>query len=466
MLGHLLKPEYEELLRKKDWESLRVAFEDVDPADIAEVLEDLPPEDSGVLFRILPRDVAGSSFGYLPLEQQTEIVQTLGSEAIAGLLNEMSPDDRTRLFGELPAEVTKRALAQLKPEELKVARALLGYPEGSAGRFMTPKYLALKPSLSAQEALAYLRTHGKGVETLNTLYVVDDQGVVLFDLRLGDLVMAAPEARVGDLEGRALVSIPATADRDEVLATFEKYARAALPVTDSRGVMVGIITADDVLEVAEEKATEEIQKLGGMEALDAPYLEIGALEMLKKRGGWLSILLVGEMLTTTAMTYFESAIEKAVVLALFVPLIISSGGNSGSQATSIIIRALAVQEIELRDWRRVFLRELRSGLMLGLLLGVIGLLRVVLWERLHQAGWLHDGYGEHYLLVAMTVGGSLTGVVLFGSLAGSMLPFLLRRLGLDPATASAPFVATLVDVTGILIYFGLATLLLGSTLLS
>lgn len=466
MLGHLLKPEYEELLRKKDWESLRVAFEDVDPADIAEVLEDLPPEDSGVLFRILPRDVAGSSFGYLPLEQQTEIVQTLGSEAIAGLLNEMSPDDRTRLFGELPAEVTKRALAQLKPEELKVARALLGYPEGSAGRFMTPKYLALKPSLSAQEALAYLRTHGKGVETLNTLYVVDDQGVVLFDLRLGDLVMAAPEARVGDLEGRALVSIPATADRDEVLATFEKYARAALPVTDSRGVMVGIITADDVLEVAEEKATEEIQKLGGMEALDAPYLEIGALEMLKKRGGWLSILLVGEMLTTTAMTYFESAIEKAVVLALFVPLIISSGGNSGSQATSIIIRALAVQEIELRDWRRVLLRELRSGLMLGLLLGVIGLLRVVLWERLHQAGWLHDGYGEHYLLVAMTVGGSLTGVVLFGSLAGSMLPFLLRRLGLDPATASAPFVATLVDVTGILIYFGLATLLLGSTLLS
>jgi magnesium transporter len=466
VLGHLLKPEYEELIRKKDWESLRVAFDEVDPADIAEVLEDLPPDDSGVLFRILPRDIAGASFGYLPLEQQTEIVQTLGSDGLARLLNEMSPDDRTRLFDELPAAVTKRALEQLKPDELKVARALLGYPEGSAGRSMTPKYLALEPAMTARSALDFLRAHGKGRETLNTLYVVDDRGILLFDVLLADLVMAPPDARVGELEGRMLVSIPATAGRDEVVATFEKYARVALPVTDTRGAMVGIITADDVLDVAEEKATEEIQKLGGMEALDAPYMEIGALEMLKKRGGWLSILLVGEMLTTTAMTYFESAIERAVVLALFVPLIISSGGNSGSQATSIIIRALAVREIELKDWYKVLLRELRSGVMLGLLLGVIGMVRIVLWEQLHRWGVIHAGYGEHFVLVGLTVSGSLVGVVLFGSVAGSMLPFLLQRLGFDPATASAPFVATLVDVTGILIYFSLASLLLGSTLLA
>jgi magnesium transporter len=466
VLGHLLKPEYEELIRKKDWESLRVAFEDLDPADIAEVLDDLPPTDSGVIFRLLPRDVAGDSFGYLPIEQQTEIVQTLGSDALAGLLNEMSPDDRTRLFGELPAQVTKRALEQLKPEELRVARTLLGYPEGSAGRFMTPKYLALRPSMSAGDALEYVRAHGQGRETLNTLYVLDERGLLLFDLSLADLVMASPEARVGDLEGPAQLSIPASAGRDEIVATFEKYARVALPVTDSRGVMVGIITVDDVLEVAEEKATEEIQKLGGMEALDAPYMEIGPFEMLKKRGGWLSILLVGEMPTTTAMTYFQTAIERAVVLALFVPLIVSSGGNSGSQATSIIIRALAVREIDPKDWFRVLVRELRSGLMLGLLLGTIGLVRILLWQLLHELGVLHTGYGQHYLLVAATVAGSLVGVVLFGSVIGSMLPFILRRVGFDPATASAPFVATLVDVTGIVIYFTVASLLLGSTLLA
>lgn len=466
MLGHLLKPEYEELIRNKDWESIRVAFDEVDPADIAEVLDDLPPEDSGVIFRILPRDVAGASFGYLPLDQQRELVQSLGSDALARLLNEMSPDDRTRLFDELPAEVTKRALEQLAPEELKVARSLLGYPEGSAGRFMTPEYLTLKPSMSAKEALDFIRQNGRGRETLNTLYVVDDASVLLFDLQLATLVLATPDAKVQELESRALVSLPATAGRDEVVANFEKYDRVVLPVTDTRGAMLGIITVDDVLDVAEEKATEEIHKLGGMEALDAPYMEITALEMLKKRGGWLSILLVGEMLTTTAMTYFEDAIQRAVVLALFVPLIISSGGNSGSQATSIIIRALAVREIELSDWFKVLLRELRSGAMLGVLLGAIGMARILLWELLHHTGVLHVGYGAHYLLVAATVAMSLVGVVLFGSVVGSMLPFLLRRLGFDPATASAPFVATLVDVSGILIYFTVANALLGSTLLA
>ena len=466
MLGHLLKPEYEELIRKRDWESLRIAFEDVDPADIAEILEDLPAEDSGLLFRVLPRDVAGVSFEYLPLDQQTEIIQALGSEQLASVLNEMAPDDRTRLFEELPAEVTKRALEQLSAEELKVARQLLGYPEDTAGRYMTPEYLSLKPSMTVAEALDWVRKNARGRETLNVLYVVDDKGVLMSDLRLSDLVLAAPDTRVGDIETRPMVAISATSPKEEIVSTFEKYDRVALPVTDTRGAMVGIITADDVLDVAEEEATEDIQKMGGMEALDAPYMEISAWEMLRKRGGWLSILLVGEMLTTTAMTYFEGAIERAVVLALFVPLIISSGGNSGSQATSIIIRALAVREIELSDWWRVLLRELRSGVMLGLLLGGIGLLRIVTWQHLHTAGLINSGYGEHYLLVALTVSCSLIGVVLFGSITGSMLPFLLRKLGFDPATASAPFVATLVDVTGIIIYFTVATIFLGQTLLA
>lgn len=465
MLGHLLKPEYEELIAKKDWESLRIAFEEVDPADIAEVLEDLPAADSGVLFRILPRDVAGVAFEYLPLEHQTEIVQTLGSEQLTNVLNEMAPDDRTRLFEELPAEVTKRALEQLKPEELKVARALLGYPESSAGRYMTPEYLALKPSMTAQEALDYVRANGKGRETLNILYVVDDKGILLDDVRLAELVMAPPQTRVADVPKRALVALQATANRAEVLEVFEKYDRVALPVTDSRGAMVGIITADDVLDVAEEKATEEIQKMGGVEALDAPYMDVGAFEMIKKRGSWLSVLLIGEMLTTTAMGYFEHALEQAIVLALFVPLIISSGGNSGSQATSLIIRALAVREIGLGDWWRVLVRELRSGLFLGVMLGAIGFIRIVLWEGLHHLGVIQSSYGSHYLLVGLTVACSLVGVVLFGSVIGSMLPFILRRFGFDPATASAPFVATLVDVTGIVIYFTAASLILSGTLL-
>ncbi len=466
MLGHVLKHEYEELIARKDWESLRVAFEDVDPADVAEVLWDLPPEDSGVIFRLLPRAVSAAAFERLPLDQQTELVKALGTEQLATVLNEMAPDDRTRLFEELPAEVTKRAITQLNPEELKVARKLLGYPENSAGRVMTPEYLALAPSMTAAEALAFVRQNGKGRETLNALYLVDPKGILIADLRLAELVMAEPEAKMSDLATRPLVSIPATATKDEVIATFEKYDRSVLPVTDTNGAMLGIITADDVLDVAEERATEDVQKMGGLEALEAPYMEMSTVEMFKKRGGWLSILLVGEMLTTTAMTYFEGEIERAVVLALFVPLIISSGGNSGSQATSLIIRALAVQEIGIADWWRVAGREVKSGLLLGLLLGGIGFGRIILWESLHHFGIIGTSYGDHYLLVALTVSASLIGVVLFGTLTGSMLPFLLRRLGFDPATASAPFVATLVDVSGIVIYFTMASLLLRETLLA
>lgn len=466
MLGHLLKPEYEELIRKRDWESLRIALEDVEPADIAEILEDLPAEDSGLIFRILPRDVAGVAFEYLPLDQQTEIVQRLGSEQLAAVLNEMAPDDRTRLFEELPAEVTKRALEQLSAEELKVARQLLGYPEDTAGRYMTPEYLALKPSMTVREGLDSVRTNAKGRETLNVLYVLDEKSILLADLRLSDLVLAAPDTRVGDIEARQLISIPATAPKEEIVTTFEKYDRVALPVVDSRGAMVGIITADDVLDVAEEEATEDIQKLGGVEALDAPYMEIGTFEMLRKRGGWLAILLVGGMLTATAMGSFSDDLARAEVLALFLPLIIASGGNSGSQATSLIIRALSLREIELSDWWRVAAKELRSGVLLGVGLATIGFVRVVLWQWLFNIGVLSRGYGDHYLLVAATVSASLIGVVMVGAMIGSMLPFVLQRLGLDPAAASAPFVATLVDVTGIVIYFTVANVILKTTLLA
>lgn len=460
MLGNLLKPEYEELIQARNWTGLRDALLQMeDPADIAEVIEDLPLEQTGILFRLLPRDVASTVFEYLPVEQQTEVVSTLGTEHLVNLLNEMAPDDRTRLFEELPAEVTKRALATLSPEELKVARQLLGYPEGTAGRQMTPEYLTLRPDMTAGEALDHIRKHGKGRETLNVLYVVDEKGVLLDDVKLSSIVLAPPDARISDLEDRQLVSIPATADNEEVVQTFEKYDRVALPVTDSRGVLVGIITVDDVLDVAESEATEDIHGLGGVESLDAPYFDVGFFAMVKKRGGWLAALFLGEMLTATAMSYFQGELDKAVVLTLFLPLIISSGGNSGSQATSILIRSLALQDVRLADWWRVMSREIFSGLALGVLLGGIGFVRILVWAKiLHQ-------YGPHYLLIGLTVAFALVGVVMFGNLVGAMLPFLLRRLGFDPAKASAPFVATLVDVSGLIIYFTVASFVLRGVLL-
>jgi len=459
MLGTLLKPDYEKLIRDKDWKALREAFTELDPPDLAEILEDFPVQDSALVFRILPRDQAAVIFEYLPLELQTQLVQSLADEQLVKLLNDMSPDDRTRLFEELPPEVTRRALASLTPSELKIARQLLGYPENSAGRYMTPEYMAVRPTMSAAEALAYIRKHGKHRETLNVIYVTDDRGKLRDDIKLSTLVMASPEAKVSDLNDGQLMSIPATADREEVVAAFEKYDRVALPVTDSQGVLLGIITIDDVLDVAEEEATEDIQKLGGMQALEAPYMESPFLEMIKKRAGWLSVLFVGEMFTATAMAHFEREIARALVLSLFVPLIISSGGNSGSQATSLIIRSLAVRELELRDWWRVAGRELLSGLVLGSILGGIGFLRIALWPSRAAV------YGPHYLWVGVTVAVSLVGVVTFGTLCGSMLPFALRRIGLDPAAASAPFVATLVDVTGLVIYFTTASLLLHGLLL-
>jgi magnesium transporter len=459
MLGRLLKPEYDELVQKKDWAGLRDAFSELHPADVAEVIEDLPPEDSAVLFRLLPRDQAAEAFEYLPLDRQTALVSKLGNEQLMTLLNEMAPDDRTRLLEELPAEVTKRVLTTLKPEELKLARQLLGYPEKTAGRYMTPEYLSIRPTMTAGEALEHVRRYGKDRETLSVIYVTDEKGYLLDDIRLGTLVLADPGARVSTLQDVQMVSLSATATRDEVVSAFEKYDRVALPVTDSRGVLVGIITADDVLDVAEQAATEDIQRMGGLEALEAPYMDVGMLALIRKRAGWLAVLFVGEMLTATAMGYFEHEIQRAAVLALFIPLIISSGGNSGSQATSLIIRALAVREMELKDWWRVLYRELLSGLALGLILGGIGLVRILVWPNRQQL------YTEHYKLVAAAVAVSLIGVVLFGTTAGSMLPFILRRVGLDPATASAPFVATLVDVTGVVIYFTAASLFLKGALL-
>jgi magnesium transporter len=459
-LGPLLAPNLQDLIRERHWDVLRDALARLDPADVADVLTQVPDADDAAIFRLLPRELAGRAFAYLPPERQEALLRTLTNDQARGVLAAMTPDDQARLLGELPAEVTRRILDALPAEELRAARDLLGYPPESAGRYMTPRYAALRPEMTAAEAIDSLRRSGRDQETLAVLYVVGGDGRLLKELRLGTLVLADPAARLADVPDRPLVCVPATADREEAVAAFRKYDRVALPVTDREGKMLGIITADDVLDVAEREATEDIQKAGGMEALDAPYMEVGLRRMLWKRGGWLSVLFLGEMLTATAMAYFEGELAKAVVLAMFVPLIISSGGNSGSQAATLVVRALALAEVRLRDWPRVLWREARTGFVLGAWLGLIDFLRVLAWQHLGA----YD-YGPHYLLVGLTVWASLLGVVAFGSVSGAMLPLLLRRLGFDPATCSAPFVATLVDVTGLVIYFSVAALILTGTVL-
>ena len=449
-----------DIIHQRNWDQLRERLRELNPSDVADLIIALPAEEEAFVFRVLSKEQAAEVFSYLPPDHQEELIASLTNEQVRSVLQSMTPDDRTRLLEEMPAEVTRRLLTTLSPEELKNVRFLLGYPEDAAGRYMTPRYVTIEPNMTAGQALEHIRNTGRGKETVNVVYIVDAKGRLVEDIRLSSLVLADPETKVLDIQDPPMVKILATDDREEVLKAFERYDRLALPVTDADGHMLGIITVDDILDVAEQEATEDIQKLGGQEALDAPYLNVGVWSMVRKRAGWLSALFLGEMLTATAMSYFEGEIARAVVLALFVPLIISSGGNSGSQATSLIIRSLALRELRLRDWFHVFRRELISGLSLGALLGAIGFIRIVLWEKVH-----FTDYGAHYMLVAFTVWAALIGVVTFGTLAGSMLPFVLRKLGFDPATASAPFVATLVDVTGLVIYFTVALLILRGTLL-
>ena len=459
MIGSLLQPELVELIRQRNFNQLREILCGFPAPDIAEIFTDLSADDEAVLMRILPHDLATEVFEYLSVEDQEKLVQALGNEQVARILNEMPPDDRTALLEELPSAATQKLLNLLSPNERKIAADLLGYPKDSIGRRMTPEYIAIQQSWTVAEVFAHLRKVGRERESLNQLYVVDEKGRLVDSVRLRNLVVAEINTPVGELLDHQVFALRATDDQETAVAAFKKYDRTILPVLDSKDVLVGVVTVDDVLDVAEQEATEDIQKMGGMEALDAPYLKIAMLSMVKKRAGWLSILFISEMFTATAMGYFENELAKAAVLALFLPLILSSGGNSGSQATSLIIRAMAVRDVTLRDWWRVLRRELMAGVALGAVLAVIVLVRIFLWPGKETL------YTTHYPLVAATVALSLVGVVLWGSVVGSMLPFLLRRLGFDPAASSAPFVATLVDVTGIVIYFTLAYHILRGTLL-
>jgi magnesium transporter len=443
----------------RDFSRLRDITRNRHASDLALALTELSLEDQVVAFRVLPRKDAAAVFEYLSLEQQEALLKGMAQEDVAALLNHMAPDDRTMFLEELPASATRQLLSLLTPDERAVALTLLGYPEDSVGRLMTPEYVRVREHWSVREVFDHIRQHGEDSETLNVIYVIDQQGMLIDDIRLRELLLTALDTPVADLMDRRFVALKATDDQQTAVAAFRRFDRTALPVTDTAGMLIGIVTVDDVLDVAEATATKEIQRIGGSEALDEPYMAVGFGTMIRKRAGWLTVLFLGEMLTATAMGAFEAEIARAVVLALFVPLIISSGGNSGSQASTLVIRALALGEVTLRDWWRVMRREVLAGLTLGAILGTIGFLRITVWSAFSAI------YGPHWLLVAITVASALLGVVMWGTLVGSLLPFLLRRLGFDPAASSAPFVATLVDVTGLVIYFSVAHLMLRGALL-
>ncbi len=412
------------------------------------------------LFQHLDTKSAARAFKFLRRKKQEDIIKSLPEEKAAELLNALQPDDRTAFLSELSGNSVKELLKVLTPELRAETLELLGYAEGSVGRLMTPDYVSIKTNETCQDVLNIIRQRGKATENLNFLFVLDDKGVLIDDINIKDFLVVDPGTTVAQIMDYQFIALKVNDGQSSAIKVFRNNSRFALPVIDDNGILLGVVTLDDVLRLAESDSTREIQKIGGSEALDEPYTTISFFSLVRKRAGWLIILFLGEMLTATAMGHFEGEISKAVVLALFIPLIISSGGNSGSQASSIIIRAMALGEISFRDWWRVIRREVLSGLVLGTILGIVGFLRVFIWQEFH----LYD-YGVHWIKVAATVFFSLIGVVMWGTMSGSMLPLILKKLGADPAASSAPFVATLVDVTGLIIYFTVAYIIMQGTLL-
>ena len=457
-----IKIRFQQLIDDKSWKAAKQELNNFEPFEIAEVIEDLSKSEQIILFRLLPRELAKEAFKHLSHDEQEDIIEGLAANVnkVTGLLNDLDPDDRTAFFEELPGEVSQRLLSMLSAEEREITTKLLGYPEDSIGRLMTPEYVAIKPYYTIEQAIEAIRKFGRDSETLNVVYIVDDNGKLIDDVRIKEIILAKPTQVISEITDNRFVALNAYDDQEVAVQIFQDHDRVALPVIDTAGVLIGIVTFDDVMDVAEEESTEDFQKFGGTAELDLSYTKTPLLEMVKKRSGWLIVLFFGQMLTATAMTYFEDELATAVMLALFIPLIISSGGNTGSQAASLIIRSLALGELKLKNWWYVMRKEIFSGLLLGVILGLIGFLRIFVWQK---AG-IYD-YGDFWIWIGASVALSLIFVVLWGTLSGSMIPFVLKKLKLDPATASAPFVATFVDVTGLIIYFTIAALLLTGKLL-
>lgn len=454
-----LQDQFTELIAQDDPLAVREFLNKQNISDVANLLYDNPEHETRIIAQ-LSIHRAASVFKILDTSEQKRIIRNLPTFKTAELLNELPADDRVAFLEELPNSNVRDLLKTLDPAERKVTLELLGYPENSVGRVMNPDYVYVFPDYTVTRVLETVRRFANSTETIDVIYVIDEEGKLLDDIRIKDFILASPDTLVADMIDGRFIALNAMDDQEVANEVFKMNNRVALPVTDNQGILLGIVTIDDVLWIASEEFTEDIQKIGGTEALNEPYLDIGILKLIRKRAGWLVILFLGEMFTATAMQFFAHEIETATVLALFIPLIMSSGGNSGSQASTLIIQAMALGELSLSDWWKVMRREIISGLILGIILGTIGFLRLYLWQQLG----VFD-YGEFYLLVGTTIFFSLIGIVLWGSLVGSMLPLILKKLRFDPAASSAPFVATLVDVTGIVIYFSVAFFFLQGRLL-
>ena len=454
-----IQEQFDAIIHQEDKIRIREFLNNQNISDVAELVNENDEYASQIIGNMSTHR-ASSVFKILDLSVQKEIIQELPPLKTAELLNELPADDRTAFLEELPSEVVKELIKTLDPEERRITLSLLGYPEGSVGRLMTPDYIAVNADWTMTRVLQHIRDHGKDSETIDVIYVVNDKGEFIDDMRIREVILADPDKKVNELIDYRYIALKVTDDQESANQVFKMNNRMALPVLDDHNILLGIVTIDDVLWVANEEFSEDIQRIGGTEALDEPYLEMPIFKLFKKRIVWMVVLFLGEMLTATAMGYFEDEIARAVVLALFVPLIISSGGNSGSQASTLIIQAMALGEITISDWWRVLRREIISGLLLGSVLGIIGFFSVIILSQVFPAV-----YGPHYVQIGITVGCSLVGVVLWGTLSGSMLPIVLKRAGADPAVSSAPFVATLVDVTGLIIYFSVAYIFLEGILL-
>lgn len=451
--------QFEKLIQVDDPLEIREFLNDQNISDVADLINEYPQYEARIIANMAVHRAA-SVFKILDIAQQKDIVKELPSAKTAELLNELPADDRTDFLEELPKAAIRDLIKLLDPEERRVTLSLLGYPEDSVGRLMTPDYVYVYQQNTMDEVFATIRKYARNSETIDVIYVINEHGQLVDDVRIRDIILAAPDKRIEDVIDGRVVSLKVNDDQENASQVFKMNNRVALPVVDENNILLGIVTIDDMLWVANEEFSEDMQKMGGTEALNEPYLDIPLLKLFRKRVGWLIVLFIGELLTATAMGHFEDEIAKALVLALFVPLIISSGSNSGSQASTLIIQAMAVGEIHLSDWWRVLKREIISGLLLGTVLGLLGFLRVGIWHSV-----MPEIYGPHWAMIGATVGFSLIGVVLWGTLTGSMLPILLKKLGADPAVSSAPFVATLVDVTGLIIYFSFAYLFLQGLLL-
>ncbi len=455
---HTIQEQFEAIIKTENKLQIREFLDDQNISDVAELVEEFPDYESNIIASMSVHRAA-SVFKILDLSVQKRVIHELPPNTTASLLNDLPADDRTDFLEELPSNVVRELIKLLDPEERKITLSLLGYPENSIGRLMTPDYVYVYPWNTIEEVFSTIRKYGKDSETINVIYVINDKGELLDDIRIRDFILNPPDKKVSELMDERFVTLHAEDDQETASEVFKMNNRVALPVVSKSNKLLGIVTIDDILWVASEEFSEDMQKMGGTAALDEPYLDVPLFKLYKKRIIWLIILFIGETLTIAAMSNFQKTLEQVLVLSTFIPLIISSGGNSGSQAATLIIQALALGEITVKDWWRIARREIVSGLFMGITLGVFGFLII------YGGHQFFDLFGEHYIRIGFAIGTAVIGVVMWGTIMGSMLPLLLKRCGADPATSSTPFIATLVDVTGLLIYFGMAFLLLKGVLL-